>query len=99
VVRLVAVLFELVLAASPFGMAPAQGTPAPAATPAMPSYLAGNAYDLIPQGEDGKLAVVGVGPVWYTQMPVVIRNNTDRLMKNIKVTATARDVVTSSSSH
>src|SRR5262245_45104578 len=69
----------------------AQGTPE--ATPAaeMPSYLAGNAYDLIPKGKDGTLDVVITGPLIEGSVPIVIRNNTDDLLANITASGTARD--------
>jgi hypothetical protein len=70
----------------------AEGTPeaSPAASK-MPAYLAGNAYDLVPKGKPGKLDVVVVGPLFRSEMPIIIRNNTKDRMANVEASAVARD--------
>lgn len=56
-------------------------------------YIGGNAFSLIPAGESGKLSVVahGLPSQMSVGMPVVIRNNTEKEIKGINLTATARD--------
>jgi hypothetical protein len=71
----------------------AQGTPEglPDAKPRMPSYLAGNAYGLIPAGKAEELDVVVIGPLFRDTIPIIIRNNTKKPLVNIQATAIARD--------
>lgn len=58
--------------------------------------LGGNASPEVPAGEPGKVAVVVVGPVPTDQsvlysVPIVIRNNTDKAVGRVAVTASALD--------
>lgn len=52
--------------------------------------LGGNALGLLPPGEANKLDVVLVGPYDGNLLPIVVRNNTDKDLKRLSVTATAR---------
>jgi len=58
--------------------------------------LGGNASPDVPAGEPGKVAVVVVGSVPADQsvlysIPIIVRNNTDKAVGRIQVTAAARD--------
>jgi hypothetical protein len=53
-------------------------------------FLGGNALELLPGGEDGELGVARVGIYDGNILPVIIRNNTDQEMSDIKVSAVAR---------
>src|SRR4029079_8587513 len=71
----------------------AEGTPEASPTPKarMPDYLAGNAYDLLPQGQPGKLDVILVGPLLDNALPIVIRNNTEQPIDDVEAFAVAQD--------
>jgi len=58
--------------------------------------LGGNAWPNVPTGELGTVAVVVVGPVPADQsvaysIPIIVRNNTDKAVGTVQVTAAARD--------
>lgn len=56
-----------------------------------PLFVGGEAVDLVPNGEDGVLAVAAVGTYDGNLLPVVVRNNTDGAIVDVALTAVARD--------
>jgi len=94
VVRLlIAALVGLSVSLTGFATIAAEATPEalPATPSKMPAYLAGNAYELIPQGKPNTLDDVIVGPLLDTAMPIVIRNNTKGALSDIEASAVASD--------
>ncbi len=73
---------------------PPTATPKPP-TPLTPSdLLGGNAVPAVPAGEPGKMSVVYVGrnvSVTYTELPVIIRNNTSSAVNHVELFAGAKD--------
>src|SRR4051794_4535522 len=91
--RLLAAALGLTMFLAACAGAVAEGTPQASPTPKlpMPDYLAGNAYDLLPQGKPGKLDVVLVGPLIDNALPILIRNNTAERLDIVEASAIARD--------
>ena len=90
---LFAALIGVSISFTGFAFVAAEATPeaSPVAKSKMPAYFAGNAYDLVPQGQSGKLDVVLVGPLFGNAMPIVIRNNTKQPLDDVQATVEARD--------
>jgi len=55
-------------------------------------YLGGNALELLPAGAAGKLEVVTVGIYDGTELPLIVRNNTDKPLERLSVSGVARTV-------
>jgi hypothetical protein len=59
------------------------------------TYVSGNAFQFIPEGTAGEVAVVTLGPVdssfGSSRIPVVIRNNTESTVEGASVAIVARD--------
>jgi len=47
--------------------------------------IGGTALDLLPQGEAGTVALIATGPLQYSQIPVIVRNNTEAPVADVAV--------------
>lgn len=54
------------------------------------SVLGGNGVRLLPPGDKGKIDVVAVGPYDGNVLPVIVRNNSEKNVQRVSVSATAR---------
>jgi hypothetical protein len=54
-------------------------------------YLSGTAFDLVPPGNSGELAVVANGVYDGMSLPVLVRNNTDEALIRVSVSVSVRD--------
>lgn len=85
----VRVTVTLAQASTPPATPVASASPAPA----LPGRAGGNAFDLIPMGEPGKISVVIIGSIptgLFKEIPFVLRNNTNRAVQDVEVIATVR---------
>lgn len=91
----IALLFALLAATGIGRLAGAQGTVVPSSAQATPEVthegaIVGNAFSLIDEGPAGEVSVVATGRPDGPLIWVIARNNTDRPLVEVSVTAVAR---------
>lgn len=64
--------------------------PAGAAGENTSPYISGNAFELLPPGDVGALKVALTGTYDGNNLPVLVRNNSDRDVRSVEVSATVR---------